>query len=81
MSENAPNEAIDSSNDLGSGSARVSDPVATPDRRSPVAGTRDTSATPAAAQSVTDGELQPVSLVLETSCDDDSILRNEPNEL
>jgi hypothetical protein len=60
-----------------SGSARVSDPAATPDRRSPVLESTNASTTPAAAQSDTDGELPSVSLVSESFCDDDSILRNE----
>jgi hypothetical protein len=60
----------------GSGSARVSDPAATPDRRSPVSGLPCTT-TPAAAQSDNDAELPSVSLIPESVCDDDLILRNE----
>jgi hypothetical protein len=66
-------------NGLGSkGSARVTDPAATPDRRSPVSGLPNRT-TPAAAQSDADGELPSVNLVSESTCDDNSILRNEPN--
>jgi hypothetical protein len=61
----------------GLSSARVSDPAETPDRRSPVLESTNTSTTPATAQSDADGESPSVSLVSESVCDDDSILRNE----
>ncbi len=74
-----------SANGLGSGSARVSDPAATPDRRSPVSELPNTSTAPAAVQSDANAELPSVSLVWESACDDESILRNEataePNDL
>ena len=61
----------------GSGSARVSDPAATPDRRSRDGGSTNASTTPAAAQSDADEEMPSVSLVSESVCDDNLILRNE----
>jgi hypothetical protein len=65
-----------SANGLGSGSARVSDPAGTPDRRSPGSGLPSTTP-PAPAQSDNDAELPAVSRVSKSACDDDSILRNE----
>ena len=64
----------------GSGSARVSDPAATPDRRSRDAGSTNAPTAPAAAKSLTDGEPPSVSVVSESACDDESILRNEATD-
>jgi hypothetical protein len=67
-------------NGLGSkGSARVFDPAATPDRRSPGSGLPSTS-TPVAVRSDANGKLPSVSLVSESVCDDESILRNEATD-
>ncbi len=63
----------------GSRSARVLDPAATPDRRSPGSGLPSTS-TPVAVRSDANGKLPSVSLVSESVCDDESILRNEATD-
>ena len=49
-------------------------------RPDPVLESTNTSTTPAAVQSETDEELPSVSVVSESACGDDSILRNEPTD-
>ena len=58
-------------------STSVSDSAETPDYVSPVSEATDAPTAPSAAKSLTDGEPPSVSVVSESACDDESILRNE----
>ena len=68
-----------SANELDSGPVMVSDSAETPDCMSPVSELTNASTAPAAAQSLTDGELPSVSFLLESAYDDNSILRKKPS--
>ena len=66
--------------DPGSRSLTVSDSAETPERTSPVLESSDTPMSPVANQSDADGISPTVSLLVESLCDESSILRNEPTD-